>query len=158
MMRFSSKTNVIPATLLFAAAMLPMSPLMTLGAYGDTETSTANVLQAGVWGATTTAPTAFFSLMLDEPGEAVIDSGDVAGTSTEQEVPEEPAPVVEIGEPVVEITTPEVVEDSEEPTETPTEEEPVVEEEVAPEPQPEEEPAPESDPQPEPTPNEEPTS
>jgi hypothetical protein len=154
MIGVSNKTNAIPAAMLLAAAMLPVSPLWTISAYGDTETSSANIFQAGMWGEVVEIEQ--FSLLLDEPGEAVFESGEVAGTSTEPVVevsdpvvettiddsaadpvedPAPEAPAVEVGEPVVEVTTPEVVE-----------------EETTPEPEPP------ADPQPEPTPTEESTS
>jgi len=142
----TQKTHLIPTLLLLAAAVVPLSPLATLGAYGDTESSTENIFQAGTWGEEVVP---FFSLMLDEPQEAVIESGEVAGTSTE--------PVVEVGEPVVETT---IDEEEETPAEEPAPLEPVVEvsepivEITTPEPAPEPEPA--TDPQPEPTHTEEP--
>jgi hypothetical protein len=148
---FTGKTHVLPTLLLLGAAVVPFSPLGTLGAYGDTETSSANTLQAGEWDVLAVQKeAAFFSLILDEPApEPVIESGEVAGTSTE------PVVEVEVGEPVIEITTPEpevveetVTEEAEElaPTEPLVEVgEPVVEvntPEPAPEPEPEPEPEP----------------
>ncbi len=138
------KTHIVATTMLFAAAVLPASPLWTLGAYGDTETSSQNMLQAGEW----VNELALFSLRLDEPGEAVIEDGEVAGTSTDPVVPEEP--VVEVGEPVVETTIGEEppVEESAPEDQVVEVSEPVVEV-AAPQP------APESDPQPAPTSSEE---
>lgn len=109
------QTHVVPTVMLLAAAALPISPLWTLGAYGDTETSSSNMFKAGVWGEELPVQPALFSLMLDEPGQAVIEGGEVAGTSTEQTLPEEPVepePVVEVSEPIVEITTPDAPEET----------------------------------------------
>lgn len=138
MIRLSTKTNIVSVFMLLAVAMLPMSSLWTISAYSDTEISSANIFQAGTW--PTAAPAALFSLILNEPSEAVFERGEVAGASTDPEMSEESAPIVELGEPIVEITTPAQTEtelsvDIGEPTVEITD--------------------PESDPQPEPTPNEE---
>ncbi|MBP9711166.1 MAG: hypothetical protein KBD50_02830 [Candidatus Pacebacteria bacterium] len=131
------KTHLVPTLLLLAAAVIPLSPLATLGAYGDTETSSVNIMQAS----DDFTPRNQFKILLDEGGPEAVsfaaftEGGEVAGTSTEpvvevsepivettidEEEAETPSetptePVVEVGEPVVEITTPDTTEDTSEP-------------------------------------------
>lgn len=102
----ANKTHVWSTLFLLAVAALPSGQFFTLGAYGDTEASVGNVMQASK----DFTPRSLFVLELDQPGpESVVFAaapqenapieGEVAGTSTD--------PVLEVSEPVIEITSPE---------------------------------------------------
>ena len=58
-------THIIPTLMLVAAVALPVHPLATNSLYGDTETSVANIFQAGVWGDASTEPNPF-DIVLNE--------------------------------------------------------------------------------------------
>ncbi len=148
-------THIIPTLMLFAAATLPMHPLSTNSAYGDTEASSHNVLEAS----DEFPDNAFrvevnpFMLQAVPPAE----EGEVAGAETEEpplekpaeeSVPEETLPEVEVSDEPLEVTEeePVEVEVSEEPLEVvEPEEEPVVEPEKEEAPDPPEDPAPASE-------------
>ncbi len=169
------KTHLIPTCMLFAAAIMPLTPLATNSAYGDSESSVGNTFAAaGDVGARFALELSPFSLLAMPPEL----EGDVAGTSTEKGESTEPAEL-EVSDEPLEVTPPatstegsepepevvvsdeplEVVEPKDEPVEQPTPTEPEateVDEEATPEPEEGVAPEPEQETEPaaEPTPAE----
>lgn len=127
------KTHIVPTLILFTVAMLPAQPFATQSAYGDTEISVGNVMQAAAcFREEECVPLEqFFKVQLSEPQEVVaeiVPEGEVAGEETDKPT-DAPTPTeVEVSEDPVVITEPEpvpvetsnepleVVEEVEEPT------------------------------------------